>query len=52
MYLLSFLAIILVVSAVSAIIEGKAVLKKTLVAFITTSFGMGILAIVIFFLSK
>ncbi len=52
MYLFLFFAIILVVSAVSAIIEKKAVFRETLTMFITTSLAMGALALVIFFLSK
>ena len=52
MYLFLFFAIILVVSAVSALIEEKAVFRETLTMFVVTSLSMGGLALLIFFLSK
>ncbi len=52
MYLFLFLVVILVVSAVSAIIEEKVILKETLKMFVATSLGMVILAVVAFFLSR
>ena len=52
MYLFLFFAIILVVSAVSALIEEKAVFRETLTMFAVTSLSMGTLALVVFFSSK
>ena len=52
MYLFLFLVVILVVSAVSAIIERKGIFKETFRMFVATSLGMIILAVVVFFLSK
>ena len=52
MYLFLFFAVILVVSAVSAVVEQKPVFRETLTMFITTSLAMGVLALVVFFLSK
>ncbi len=52
MYLFLFLVLILVVAAVSSIIEEKPIVKETLRMFVATSLGMVILAVVAFFLSR
>lgn len=52
MYLFLFFTIILVVSAVSAVVEEKAVFREILTMFVVTSLLMGALALLISFLSK
>ena len=54
LYLISFFVIVFVVSAVSAIVESKPshLLRESIKMFVVTSAGMGIIAFVIFMLSR
>ena len=53
-YIVSFLAVIFVVSTVSAIIESKSsnLVRESIKMFIVTSVGMGVIAFIIFILSR
>ncbi len=55
MHIILFLVIVLVVSAVSVIIENKPekrALRETTKLFVGTSFGMAVIAVIIFLLSR